>query len=127
MRKLRTYQSALLITAEVIECLGLVVFTLNLYFLFVKVKLLFQIRQVTYLSVSVALICLVLYLKKILLSKKFIFYCLVVLNSVLFFILVCFDSSYYQMLKLNIKNFKTSGVHIEKNYIINSVCLHIIQ
>ena len=39
------------------------------------------------------MICLVLYLKKILLLKVCILYCLVTLNSVLFFNLVCFDSS----------------------------------
>ena len=39
------------------------------------VKLLFQLRQVTYLFVSVALICLVLYLKKIKVSKNL--YCIV--------------------------------------------------
>ena len=41
--------------------------------------------------VSVALICLVPYLKKIVLSKKCIFYCLVVLNSIL-----CFNSLQWQ-------------------------------
>ena len=39
---------------------------------------------VTYLFVSVALVCLVLHLKKIILSKMCILYCLVLLNSVLF-------------------------------------------
>ena len=42
-------------------------------------------------QVSVPVICLVLYLKKIIVSKICILHCLVLLNSVLFFNLVCFD------------------------------------
>ena len=45
-----------------------------------SMKLLLQLRQV-YLFVSVILVCLSPYLKKIVLSKHFIFYCLVSLNS----------------------------------------------
>ena len=48
-----------------------------------------------YLFVSVAFICLVLYLRKIVLSKICISYCLVSLNSVFFFNLVCFDVIIY--------------------------------
>ena len=44
-----------------------------------------------FLIVSVALICLVLYLKKIILLKMCILYCPVLLNSILFYNLVCFD------------------------------------
>ena len=40
-----------------------------------------------------ALICLVLYLKKIILSKCFILFCFGLLNSVLYY-LVCFDQSW---------------------------------
>ena len=39
--------------------------------------------------VSVISICLVLYLKKILLLKIYISYCLVLLNSLLFFLTLC--------------------------------------
>ena len=43
-----------------------------------------QLRYVIYLFVSVALISLVLYLRKILLLKIYILYCLVSLNSFFF-------------------------------------------
>ena len=56
-----------------------------------SVKLLFQLRQVTYLFVSVALFCLVLYLKKIILLKICILYYLILLNSILFLTVFVFS------------------------------------
>ena len=44
----------------------------------------FQLKLVNYLYVSVGLICLVLYLKKIIYIKMCILYRLVLLNSILF-------------------------------------------
>ena len=58
------------------------IFSLSLFimltslFYVIFVKLPFQLRQVTYLFVSVALICLVLNMKKIIISEICISYCL---------------------------------------------------
>ena len=51
-----------------------------------------SIKIVTYLFVSVALICLFLCLKKIILPNICILYCLFLLNSILF-LKPCFDSA----------------------------------
>ena len=50
----------------------------------IKVSIKLNFSSITYLFVSVALICLVLYLKKKMFLNFFILYCLVLLNSVLF-------------------------------------------
>ena len=65
-------------------------YTYNLFNV-ILVKLPFQLKQVTYLYVSLALICVVLYLKKIILSQISMLNCLIILNSVLFFNLVSVD------------------------------------
>ena len=60
-------------------------------FYILLVKLLFQLRKVTFLFVSVVLSCLVLYLKKKF-YRKYVdcnLYCLVVLNSGVFFSATC--------------------------------------
>ena len=48
------------------------------------IKLHLRLSYVYYLFVSVALICFVLYLTKIILSKIWLLHCLVLLNSILF-------------------------------------------
>ena len=53
-----------------------------------------QTRYITYLFVSVVLTCLVLYLKKTILSNNCILYCLVLLNDIPFLNLVCFYLPY---------------------------------
>ena len=77
---------------------------ISVYIILVKLPV-----QLSNLFVSVALICFVLYFKKIIWSKMYILYCLVLLNSILFLTLFV----------LNQQNTLTTGFDFPSTQIVN--------